>query len=89
MASRLRKYLSVRPVFRKLNRSAHQLTAMLLKLFFKTFEKRKSICGRPGKAADDGTIVQPSYLFGVWLHHRLTHRYLAVARNHDFAVFAY
>ncbi len=71
------------PVLGEFDRGAKQLAVVAFELGFEPLEQREGVGGRAGETADDAAVVETAHLAGVGLHHRLAHRYLAVADDDD------
>ena len=61
---------------------------VLFQLFFEALEQGEGISGASGKSGKDLIFIEPAYLAGIALEHRVALRDLAVATNHDLAASA-
>ena len=61
---------------------------VLFQLFFEALEQGEGISGASGESGKDLIFVEPAYLAGIALEHRVALRDLAVATNHDLAASA-
>src|SRR5258708_1984259 len=76
------------PFLGEFNAGAGELPGILLEFPSEPLEQRDRIGSRASKAGDHRTARQTAQLAGIRLDHRLAHRDLAVAGNHDLAALA-
>jgi len=67
------------PVFAQLDGGSFELSLELFELCFESCQKRKRIGGRPRKANQNISIVDPPYLASISFYDSLTQRHLTVA----------
>src|ERR1041385_2368622 len=83
------QYLVGAPFFAKLDGRAIQITVILFQLPLESGKQRERVASGARKSGKYFIVVKPANLARARLHHRFTHRNLAIAGHRDFAVATY
>src|SRR5207237_6011595 len=76
------------PVFCQFDRSPAKVSMKLLQLGLETREQSETVGGRPSKPRNDLVVVEPPDLLCTVFDDGIAQRYLSIAGDSDFAVFA-